>query len=198
MDCENCVENGLSRTSLTEFKSWQRTFFIENIAYLISIWANENRQSFGENFLWCNRKDVVLTLETMQKLIEFYYSKGIDTFNLRSTLPNSAIVCLHKSATFQNSSSGETVNLFLENLRENMYGWTSIVFISKAVMDETFMQNRQLCVSPLIVLVLFNFISNQGVNQSRLVYILDRKRQYERVLHHTRKQITLFYASTRL
>ena len=46
---------------------------------------------------WYNNKYVVPTLEAMQKMIAFYHDKDIDMLKLGCTLPNLAIICLHKS-----------------------------------------------------------------------------------------------------
>ena len=52
---------------------------------------------------WYNKKDVVPTLEAMQKMIQFYHNKGIDMLKLGCTLPNlqTANICLHKSKNFK-------------------------------------------------------------------------------------------------
>ena len=53
-----------------------------------------------KDFLCCyNSKDVVPTLEAMQKMIVFYHKKGIDMLKLGSTLSNLANICLHKSTS---------------------------------------------------------------------------------------------------
>ena len=69
----------------------------ENYLYLQSVWQNINMQYFSVFLKWYNNKDVVPTLESMQKLIEFYHNKGIDMLKLGCTLPNLAIICLLKS-----------------------------------------------------------------------------------------------------
>ena len=56
-------------------------------------------QSFKE-FLRClKNKDVVWALEAMQKIIEVYHNKAIDTLKLVWTLPNQANICLHNSTS---------------------------------------------------------------------------------------------------
>ena len=51
-----------------------------------------------KDFLRCyNNKDVVPTLEAIQKMIAFYHDKDIDMLKLGCTLPNLANICLHKS-----------------------------------------------------------------------------------------------------
>ena len=53
----------------------------ENYAYLRSIWVSEGIKSFKDFLMSYNNKDVVPTLEAMQKKIEFYHQKEIDTLN---------------------------------------------------------------------------------------------------------------------
>ena len=53
--------------------------------------------SFKDFLRWYNNKDVVPTLEAMQKMIAFYHDKDIDMLKLGCTLPNLANVSLHKS-----------------------------------------------------------------------------------------------------
>ena len=59
--------------------------------------------TFKDFLRWYNNKDVVPTLEAMQKMIEFYHDKGIDMLKLGCTLPNLANICLHKSTNFTRS-----------------------------------------------------------------------------------------------
>ena len=61
----------------------------ENYHYLNSVWQQENMRTFKD-------KDVVPTLEAMQKVVDFYHNKGIDMLKLGYTLPNLANTCLHK------------------------------------------------------------------------------------------------------
>ena len=51
-----------------------------------------------KDFLRCyDNKNVVPTLEAMQKMIVFYHDRDIDMLMLGCTLPNLANNCLHKS-----------------------------------------------------------------------------------------------------
>ena len=61
----------------------------ENYQYLLDIWNHENMCTF-ENFLrWYNNKNVVPTLQAMQKMLAFYHKKRIDMLKLGcTTLPN--------------------------------------------------------------------------------------------------------------
>ena len=53
--------------------------------------------SFKDFLLRYNNKDVVPTLEAMQKIITFYHNKEITLLKLGFTLLNLAKICLHKS-----------------------------------------------------------------------------------------------------
>ena len=91
---------------------------IENYQYLQQIWKQEQMSSF-KDFLRCyNNKDVVLTLEAMQKKIAFHHHKDIDILKFGCTLPNLANICLHKStdANFYPFTEG-VKKLFGENSR---------------------------------------------------------------------------------
>ena len=68
----------------------------ETYAYLRSIWVSEGMKSFKDLLMRYNNKDVVPTLEAMQKINDFYQQKGIDMLKLGCTSPNLAINCQHK------------------------------------------------------------------------------------------------------
>ena len=69
----------------------------ENYSYLQSVWVSEGMKSFKDFLMWYNNKDVVPTLDAMQKMIEVYHQKEIDMLKSGGTLPNLADICLHKS-----------------------------------------------------------------------------------------------------
>ena len=105
-------------------------------------------QKFSDFLKWYNNKDVVPTLEGMQKMIEFYHNKGIDMLKLGCTLPNLANVCLHKSKDSKFYPFTESDKDLLEKIREDVVGGPSIVFTRKAVVDETFIRkSSNLCKS---------------------------------------------------
>ena len=74
--------------------TWQ-----ENYHYLTSVWQQENMRIFKSFLRLYNNKEVVPTLEAMQKMDDFYHNKGINMFKLGCTLPNLANICLHRSTT---------------------------------------------------------------------------------------------------
>ena len=111
------------------------------------------------NFLrWYNNKDVVPTLDAMQKMIEFYHDKRIDILKLGCTLPNLANICLHKSTDYKFFPFFSSVSDLLEKTREDMTGGLSIVFTRKAVANDTFIRNQRTYVNQLLVLMLVNSI----------------------------------------
>ena len=105
-------------------------------------------QYFPDFLKWYNNKDVVPTLEAMQKMIEFYHNKEIDMLKLGCKLPNLANICLHKSTDSKLYPFTESDRDWLEKIREDMVGEPSIVFTREAVVDETFIRKTtNLCKS---------------------------------------------------
>ena len=97
---------------------------------------------------WYNNKDVVPTLEAMQKMIVFYHDKDIDLLKLGCNLPNLANICLHKSTDAKFYPFTEADKNLLEKIREDVVGGPSIVFTRKAVVDKTFIRkSTNLCKS---------------------------------------------------
>ena len=92
--------------------------------------------TFKDFLRWYNNKDVVPTLEAMQKMLAFYHKKGIDMLKLGCTFPNFANICLHKSTRAKLYPFTETDKDFLQKIREDMVGGPSIVFTRKTVVDE--------------------------------------------------------------
>ena len=120
----------------------------ENYSYLQSVWVINNMQYFSDFLKWYNNKDVVPTLEAMQKMIEFYHNKALNMLKLGCTLPNLANICLHKSTDSKFYPFTESDKDLLEKIREDMVGGPSIVFTPKAVVDETFIRkSSNLCKS---------------------------------------------------
>ena len=58
-------------------------------------------RTFREFLRWYNNKNVVFTIDAMQKKIEFYHDKCIDMLKLGCTQPNLANICLHKSTDYK-------------------------------------------------------------------------------------------------
>ena len=115
----------------------------ENYQYLLDIWNYENLCTFEDFLRWYNNKDVVPTLEAMQKMFAFHHKKGIDMLKLGCTLPNLANICLHKSTRAKFYPFTETDKDLLQKIREDMVGGPSIVFTRKAVVDETFIRKSE-------------------------------------------------------
>ena len=112
---------------------------IENYQYLQQIWKQEQMSSFKDFLRWYNNKDVVPTLEAMQKRIAFYHDKDINMLKLGCTLPNLANICLHKSTDAKIYPFTEGDKDLLQRIRD-VVGGPSIVFTGKAVVDETFIR----------------------------------------------------------
>ena len=89
---------------------------------------------------WHSNKDIVPTLEAVQKPVAFYHDKYIDVLYFGCTLPNLAIICLHKSNDAKFDSFSEEDNDLVEEFREDDIGGPSFVFTRKAIADETFIR----------------------------------------------------------
>ena len=109
--------------------------------YLLKAWKQEKMRTLKHFLLWYNNNDVFPTLQAMQKMVDFYHSKGIDTSKLGCTLPNIAKICLHKSTTAEIYSFTESDKDLLEKIREDMVVLPSIVFSRKAVVGETLIRD---------------------------------------------------------
>ena len=98
-------------------------------------------RTFKDFLHWFNNKDVIPTLETMEKMVDFYHNKRVDMLNLGYTFPNLANICLHKSITAKFYTFTESDNDLLEKIREDIVGRASIVFARKIAVNETFFRN---------------------------------------------------------
>ena len=120
----------------------------DNYNYLEKGWEHEQMTNFQDFVRWYNNKDVVPTLEAMQKMMEFYHNKGIDMLKLGCTLPNLANICLHKSTNNKFYPFVEADKDLHDKIRENMTGGPSIVFTRKGVVDQTYIRNtKNICKS---------------------------------------------------
>ena len=95
MDYANLLKSGLTTgQAVVKLKlSKPPSTGIENYQYLQQLWKQEQISSFEKFLRWYNKKDVVPTLEAMQKLLAFYYDKDIDMLTLGCFLPNLANIC---------------------------------------------------------------------------------------------------------
>ena len=123
-DYVNLLKNGLTtEQAIVKLKlSKPPPTGIENYQYPQQVWKQEQMSSFKDFLRWYNNKDVVPTLEAMQKMIAFYHDKDIDMLKLGCTLPNLANICLHKSTDAKFYPFTEGVKDLLETIRR-CCGW---------------------------------------------------------------------------
>ena len=114
---------------------------LDNYNYLQETWKKNGMTVFKDFLKWYNNKDVVPTLEAMQKMIQFYHNKGINMLKLGCTLPNLGNICLHKSTNYKFYPFRESDKTCGEKTREDMTDGPSLVFTPKAVVDETYIRN---------------------------------------------------------
>ena len=113
----------------------------ENYQHLLEIGNHENMCTFKDFLRWYNNKDLVPTLEAMQRVIAFDHNKGIDMLKLGCRLPNLANICFHQSTSAKFYPITGTDKNLLQKIREELVGGHSIVFTRKAVVGETFIRN---------------------------------------------------------
>ena len=111
---------------------------IESYKYLQKIWKQEQMSTFRGSLPWFNQKDVVPSLEKMQKIIAFYNGKNIDMLKLGCIFPSLAYAFLPKSTDANFYPFTEKDKDWLDKIREEVFGGPDIVFTRKAVVDETF------------------------------------------------------------
>ena len=96
--------------------------------------------SFKDFLSWYSNKDVVSTLEAMQKDDPFKHDKDIDMLKLGCTLPNLVNICLPKCTDAKLYSFTEEDKDLMKENREDVVGGPSIVSTREAVVDETFIR----------------------------------------------------------
>ena len=69
-----------------------------------------------------NNRDVVPTVEAMQKMVDLYHNKGIDMLELGCTSTNLATICLQKSTTAIFHTFTESDKDLLGKIREYTVG----------------------------------------------------------------------------
>ena len=137
LSCRLKTEEALSKMKLSKPPPSGEKIY----QYLLDIWNHENMCTFKDFFRRYNNKNVVPTLEAMQKMVAFYHMKGIDMLKLGCTLPNLANICRHKSTSAKFYPFTESDKDLLQKIPEDMVGGPSIVFTRKAVVDETFIRD---------------------------------------------------------
>ena len=101
------------------------------------MWEQEKMQSLKDVSRGYNNKDVLPTLEAVQKIFQYYHNKGIDMLRIGCTLPDLAIICLNNYTSAKFYPFGKSDTDLLSKFREDMDRWPLKVFTRKTVNDET-------------------------------------------------------------
>ena len=107
-------------------------------------------QSFKEILRWYKKRDVVPTLEALQKTIEFYHNKGLDMLKLGCTLPNLAKNCLRSSSSAKFYPLTGSDKELLSKSRIVMVGVLSIMFTRNAVLGKNTSTSLQMFMNRLL------------------------------------------------
>ena len=137
---------------------------IENYQYLQQIWKQEQMSSFKVFFRWYNNKDVVPTLEAMQKMIAFYHNKDIDMLKLGCTLPNMATFAYTKLLMQYSIHSRKEIKTFWKKF-EKMLLVVDLSFLhAKQLLMKLFFESLQTYANLLLGLTLANYIPTRCDN----------------------------------
>ena len=167
-DYVNLLKSGLTtEQAVVKLKlSKPHPIGIENYQYLQQIWKQEKMSSFKDFLRWYNNRDVVPTLEAMQRMISFYHDNVIDMLKLGCTLPNLANICLHKSTDAKFHPFTEADKDLLEKIREDVVGFLH----RKQLLMKLLFKNQQTCANLLLELMPANYIPTRCVNPFRPVF----------------------------
>ena len=90
----------------------------ENYSYLQRVWDQEKMHSLKDFLRWYNDKNIFLTLEATQEMVEFYHDKSIDMLKLRCILPSLSTICLHSSTSAELCPFTESDKYLLPKVRD--------------------------------------------------------------------------------
>ena len=132
-----CSKDALKKLGLSSVPKGKE----ENYEELQKLWEREKMQCFKDYLKWYNNKDVVPTLEALQKMLNFYHSQNIDMLKLGLTLPNLSNRILHSTTTAKFFPFNETDKIYDDYIRSWLTGGPSIIFTRYAKVGETRIRN---------------------------------------------------------
>ena len=110
------------------------------------MWHSEKMTTFQDFLRHYNNKDVVPTLQALNKMAEFYHNKNIDFSKVGCTLPSLANRVLHTSTNAKFYTFGEEDKELHTKFRENIVGGPSIVFTRVHRVGGTFIRfSKNVC-----------------------------------------------------
>ena len=114
----------------------------ENYAYLQELWEQKQMQSFRDFLEYYNNADVIGFVRAVEKMLEFYFSTGIDLFKTTISLPN-----LARSELFKCTDALFPVFDYLNQdiyrtIQQNIVGGPSIIFKREAKAGESSIRNN--------------------------------------------------------
>ena len=143
----------------------------ENYHYLQQIWKKEQMSSFKDFLRWYNNKDVVSTLDAMQKLIAFYHDKDIARLKLGCTLPNWDNICLHTSTDAKFYPFREGDKDLMEKIQEDVVGGHLSFSHAKQLLMRLLSESLQTYANLLIGLMPVSYTPTRCVNPCPPVFI---------------------------
>jgi very-short-patch-repair endonuclease len=122
----------------------------ENYQYLEQVWGDNQMRNFKDFTEWYTNKDVVPTLQAMQKTMDFYHNKGIDMLKIAYTLPGLANRILHQSADVLISVFDERDKDLDDLVRSRIVGGPSIVFNRYDKVEHAYIRDTENVVKTIV------------------------------------------------
>ena len=130
----------------------------------------EQMGSLKDFLQWYNNKDVVPTLEALQKMIASYHDKDIDMLKLGCFVPNLANICLHKSTDANFYPFTEADKELLQKFEMWLVVYQSLSHAKQLLMKLLF-ENLETYANIMFGLMSANYIPTQCVNPCLPVFM---------------------------
>ena len=120
---------------------------------------------------WYNNKDIVPTLEALQKTIVFYHDKNIDMLKLGCTLPNLANICLHKFTDAKFYFSQRQIKTYWKKIEKTLLVIHLSLLHAKQLLMKLLSDTVQTYANLLLGLMPANYTPTRCVNSFPRVFI---------------------------
>ena len=110
--------------------------------FLTSLSQQGNMCTFKDFLRWYNNKDVVLTLEAMQKIPNFFTTAKEVICLCLDILCQVFPIFVHTNQLLQKFTNSQRTTKNVVKKRKDKVGGTSILFTQKSVVDETFNRDQ--------------------------------------------------------
>ena len=169
----------------------------KNYALIKSVWERNNMKTFRDFLKYCDNADVTGFVTAVERMLEYYFSQGIDLFKTTISLPN-----LARHRLFQcTENTGIVFPLFDKKtqdiyriVQQNIVGGPSIVFKREAKAGETFVRNNPNVVGQRILGHDTNGLYAYCIGRPMLTGLfVDRRREQEFMGEFSGKYVDMYF-----